>query len=210
MALVNSANAGAYKSVSRVKGYMKPFWLEPSNKDMMGYMLKDVEAGEWIPQGYPVKCEIGANGQKVATLCKYVVVEKVNSTSVFFAKKNSLVKVGEKITLVGGAVLSTIKTIKSVGEYDEITLSAANSEVVKSIEGKAMVVATAAGVAPNLPNRVVAEDCNMTAEDKTILAAHSGIILKNIVKYPDAFINSTAFPGSDLLIGCPAISFVTQ
>lgn len=210
MAIVSNANAGAYKEVNRTHGYMKPFWLEPSNKDVMGYKLSGVKNGDWIPQGYPVKCEDSANGQKVATLCKYCTVEQFVSTTIFMTKRNSLLKAGEKITFPGGEVLSTIKTIERAGEYDKVTLSAANTELTSEKVGVSMVLATAAGQAANLPNRVVAEDCNITEENATIVAAHSGIILKNVVKYPTAYINSTAFPGSDLLVGCPAIMFIVQ
>lgn len=210
MAIVSNANAGAYKEVNRTHGYMKPFLLEPSNKDVMGYKLSGVKKGDWIPQGYPVKCEDSANGQKVATLCKYCTVEQFVSTTIFMTKRNSLLKAGEKITFPGGVVLSTIKTIERAGEYDKVTLSAANTELTSEKVGVSMVLATEAGQAANLPNRVVAEDCNITEENATIVAAHSGIILKNVVKYPSAYINSEAFPGSDLLVGCPAIMFIVQ
>lgn len=207
MALTQVSTTHADK-VKRTYGYMKPFWLEPSNKDVMGYMLQGVEAGEWIPQGYPVFCEDdAATGQKKATLCKYVAIMEKVSTTIFRIKKNSLVKAGDKLTLVGGTVLSTVKSIEADGQYDKLTLTAANAEADAD---KSLALATEAGKAAYLPNRVVAEDCNMIEDDKTIVAAHSGIILKNIVKYPAAYINSETFPGSDLLVGCPAISFINQ
>lgn len=210
MAIVSNANAGAYKEVNRTHGYMKPFWLDPSNKDVMGYMLQGVKNGDWIPQGYPVKCEEGANGQKIAKLCKYCTVEQFVSTTIFMTKRNSLLNAGDKITFPGGTVLSNIKSIERAGEYDKVTLSAANTELSAEKVGVSMVKATEAGVAEFLPNRVVAEDCNITEENHTIVAAHSGIILKNVVKFPSAYINSEAFPGSDLLVGCPAIMFIVQ
>lgn len=181
-------------------GHMKPFWLEPTKKDVMGYALSGVAKGDYIPQGYPVKCD---DANKTAVLCKYIqVVEKVSATEVY-VRKNSLAKVGEKY--LNGSTALTISTIEDAGQYDKVKFSASHgiTDACNLPEANGTEVKA-------LPNRIISEDQNMTANDQTVSAVHSGIVLKNIVNYPAEYINSTAFPGSDLLVGCPAIMFITQ
>lgn len=200
---VNTTHADKVKVVN---GYMKPFWLEPSNKDVMGYMLQGVEAGDWIPQGYPVKCEDGANGQKVATLCKYMAVAEFVTTKKVKVRRNSLAKVGEKYAVEGGTTALEVFAIERAGEYDLVEFK--NTHGITS--GTTPSLYLLDGENPVLPNRVVAEDCNMIEDDKTIVAAHSGIVLKNVVNYPAEYYNTTAFPGTVMLVGCPHITFVNQ
>lgn len=189
-------------------GHMSVFWIEPTKRDVMGYKLTNVDAGVKVPQGYPLKVN---DSEKTAVVCKYLqIVAVASDKKTLTVRKGSLVKASEKYAKTGSTnegVLSTVSSVTPGEQYDTVVLSAANNVIAA---GDVMVHSSAAGTIVNAPNRVAAEYARVDGLDQTISAAHSGIVLKNIVNYPGEYLNESSFPGSTLLIGCPGIMFINQ
>lgn len=195
----NKANSGLFDR-------MNAFWIEPAKRDVMGYRLTNVSDGDIIPQGAPLKCN---DVEKTAEICKYVYVVAVGSDKkTLEVKAGHLFKGGEKV-IVSRAETPTLITISKASET-QIVLSAANNTLTA---GSILLEASQNGseIAPvALPNRVASSKSTTVTGTTTIAAAHSGIVLENVVHYPKEYINENTFPGSKLLVGCPTISFTIQ
>lgn len=197
-------------SNKKFDGVMNPFWIEPAKRDVMGYKLSGVASGTKIMPGTPIKTDEAA---KTAVICKYAYV-----LAVAIDKKTLTVKRGhhfaasDKCAISGENSLTEL-TISAVTE-DTIKLSVANNDIAAG-DVLVEVVTTGSGgdavtSAKNLPNRIVSAYAEMDDLDKTCAAAHSGIVLQNVVHYPAEYLNETTFPGSILLVGCPQLMFTIQ
>lgn len=197
------------------KGYMNPFWIEPAKRDVMGYKLIGVDAGTVVPAGTPIKTDEAA---KTAVICKYAVVEaKATDKKTLTVHDGHFVKAGEKYMISG---TSTIVTIASVSGDDTIVLSAQNNDLkagdilveVKLVEAEsgASSASGADEYVPVYPNRIVCAKAEIDELDKTCSAAHSGVVLANVVNYPEEYLNKTTFPGSVYLVGCAGLLFTIQ
>lgn len=195
---------------------MNAFWIEPVKKDVMGYALKNVDNGQKVQQGYPLQC-IDNEGKKEAYVCKYIEVLAVdNDKKTLTVKKGSLAKAGEKyyVSAADSPVLRTIASVSEGVDTDTVVLSVAANEIAANavlVEGVSTGSGSAATIAPkHLPNRITAQKAEVDALDCTVSAIHSGIVIKNVVNYPEEYINSTTYPGSETLVGCPLILFLVQ
>lgn len=193
------------------RGYMNAFWIEPAKRDVMGYRLTNVAAGDKIMPGTPIKTDEAA---KTAEICKYAVVLAVGiDKKTLTVKEGHFFKAGNKCAISGEQSLTQL-TIASVSGDDTIVLSAANNsikagdvlvEVATTGEGQSAVVAPVA-----LPNRIVCAVAEIDELDQTCSAAHAGVVLQNVVHYPAEYLNATTFPGSIYLIGCAGLLFTIQ
>lgn len=193
------------------RGCMNPFWIEPAKRDVMGYKLSGVAAGTVVPAGTPILADDAA---KTAVICKYAVVEKVGiDKKTLTVREGHFFAASDKVAISGASPLVQL-TIASVSGDDTIVLSAANNsikagdvlvEVATTGEGQSAVVAPVA-----LPNRIVSSVAKISELDKTCAAAHSGVVLENVVNYPAEYINATTFPGSKYLVGCAGLLFTIQ
>lgn len=195
---------------------MNAFWIEPVKKDVMGYALKNVLAGEKVQQGQPLYCVDNA-GKKEAYVCKYIEVIAVgNDHKTLTVKKGSLAKVSETYFLSGAdsRVLRTISSVTIGDLTDTIVLSAAAAEIEEGavlVEGVTSGSGSSATVQPKyLPNRIASQKAEVDSLDATVPAMHSGIVIKNVVNYPEEYINSNSYPGTETLIGCPLIMLIIQ
>lgn len=208
---VTFQNADAYK------GRVYCFHEEPVKRDVMGYELSGVKEGDVIPQGTPlVANDNDTNGKKTAVIAKYAKVKSKTSTTKFVMEEIGFLAVGDKIFKSGQAspTLSTISAING----NEITLSSANSQLAAGdtvVEGKSVTTGEGQDAVTTIepvsvPNRIVARTERMTAKNKTISATHQALAIKNVLDYPEEWLNTTTFPGSTLLAGCPLILFINQ
>lgn len=190
------------KATSGILDRMNAFWIEPAKRDVMGYRLTNVAEGDVIPQGTPLKCD---DATKTAEVCKYAVVIAVGSDKKTLEVKNGhLLKGGDKV-IISGVESPTALNISSATD-NTIVLSAQNA----TIKAGDVIIEADGTEVKALPNRVASSKSTTVTGTTTIAAAHSGIVLENVVHYPKEYINDTAFPGSKLLIGCPTISFTIQ
>lgn len=189
-----------------LKGYMNPFWIEPAKRDVMGYKLIGVEAGTVIPAGTPIKTDEAA---KTAVICKYAVVLAVAADKkTLTVQDGHFFKASDKCAISGERSLTQL-TIASA-EDEQIVLSAANNSI-KAGDVLVEVATSENVVAPvALPNRIVCAKAEIDELDKTCSAAHSGVVLANVVNYPEEYLNKTAFPGSVYLVGCAGLLFTIQ
>ena len=209
MAVVQ-ANPNAYG-----KRKVAVFHTEPEQRDVMGYTLTAQAEGDVIEQGTPIVAnDNDTNGRKTAVICKYAKIKSKTSTTKFVLEDVAYLKVGDKIYKSGQSnpTLSTISAInKATGE---ITLAAANSQFAAGdiiLECKEETVDQTTAVVPaGIPNRIVLRTEKLTANNKTISATHRAVAIKNVLDYPAEYLNTTAFPGSTLLVGCPLILFINQ
>lgn len=212
--MVTQSNPNAYN-----KRRVYCFHVEPAQRDVMGYALSGVNEGDIIPQGTPlVVNDNDTNGQKTAVICKYAKIKSKTSTTKFVLEEVGFIKEGDKIFKSGidNPTLSTISALNK--ETGEITLSSANSQLAAGdivVEGKSVTtgegqnaVTTIEPVA--IPNRIVLRTEKMTAVKKNISATHQCLAIKNVLDYPVEWLNTTSFPGSTLLKGCPLILFINQ
>ena len=201
--------AVTFENKNAYAGRVYPFHVEPVKRDVMGYEVSGVSKGVVIPQGTPlVVNDNDTNGKKTAVIAKYAKITKKTSTTVFEVDNIGFLAVGDKIFKSGqnSPTLSTISAISG----NQITLSAANSqlEVGDSVlEGKKESETV---VPVSIPNRIVARTETMKEKDHTISATHQALVIKNVVNYPAEWLNETTFPGSCLLKGCPLIMFINQ
>lgn len=201
-----------FPNQTKYAGKVPVFWTEPSKVEVFGYKLsQSFEKGTVIAQGTPIKADLGTG---VATICKIGKVVAKESTTKFHIAKGSLFSSGDKVYCSGAtgtATLSTISSIdKSNADYDLLTLSSANSQIAVGsiiLEG----VSSDGNIAPAaLPNRLVARECVITGNADTVSACYNVVAIENTINIPAEYLNTTAFPGSKLLIGCPTISFIKQ
>lgn len=206
-------------------GYMTPFYMEPAKKDVMGYRLVDtfLKAGDIVLPGTPIKTDPNgtdvANGTKTAAICKYAVVVAVaGDKKTLTVERGHWFQTGDKCAISGAAELTELTISKA--EKTTIKLSATNNsikagdilvEVGAEEESGSESESSAAGVvAKHLPNRIVDTVSKIDDLDHTVSACHEVVVLENVVKYPEEYLNRTAFPGSTLLVGDPKILFVVQ
>lgn len=201
--------AVTFENKNAYAGRVYPFHVEPVKRDVMGYEVSGVSKGVVIPQGTPlVVNDNDANGKKTAVIAKYAKITKKTSTTVFEVDNIGFLAVGDKIFKSGqnSPTLSTISAISG----NQITLSAANSQLAVGdtvLEGK---TESETVVPVSIPNRIVARTETMKEKDHTISATHQALVIKNVVNYPAEWLNETTFPGSCLLKGCPLIMFINQ
>ena len=201
--------AVVFENPNAYKGRVYPFHVEPVQRDVMGYEVAGVKEGDIIPQGTPlVANDNDTNGKKTAVIAKYAKITKKTSTTVFEVDNIGFLAVGDKIFKSGqnSPTLSTISAISG----NQITLSAANSQLAVGdtvLEGK---TESETVVPVSIPNRIVARTETMKEKDHTISATHQAIAIKNVLNYPKEWLNDTTFPGSCLLKGCPLILFINQ
>ena len=201
--------AVTFENKNAYAGRVYPFHVEPVKRDVMGYEVSGVSNGVVIPQGTPlVVNDNDTNGKKTAVIAKYAKITKKTSTTVFEVDNIGFLAVGDKIFKSGqnSPTLSTISAISG----NQITLSAANSQLAVGdtvLEGK---TESETVVPVSIPNRIVARTETMKEKDHTISATHQALVIKNVVNYPAEWLNETTFPGSCLLKGCPLIMFINQ
>ena len=201
--------AVTFENKNAYAGRVYPFHVEPVKRDVMGYEVSGVSKGVVIPQGTPlVVNDNNTNGKKTAVIAKYAKITKKTSTTVFEVDNIGFLAVGDKIFKSGqnSPTLSTISAISG----NQITLSAANSQLAVGdtvLEGK---TESETVVPVSIPNRIVARTETMKEKDHTISATHQALVIKNVVNYPAEWLNETTFPGSCLLKGCPLIMFINQ
>lgn len=201
--------AVTFENKNAYAGRVYPFHVEPVKRDVMGYEISGVSKGVVIPQGTPlVVNDNDTNGKKTAVIAKYAKITKKTSTTVFEVDNIGFLAVGDKIFKSGqnSPTLSTISAISG----NQITLSAANSQLAVGdtvLEGK---TESEKVVPVSIPNRIVARTETMKEKDHTISATHQALVIKNVVNYPAEWLNETTFPGSCLLKGCPLIMFINQ
>ena len=190
------------------EGVMTPFYMEPAKKDVMGYRLTNVAAGDVVLPGTPIKTD---EVEKTAVVCKYAYVKDVAADKkTLTVKGGHFLKVGNKVAVSGAATLKEL-TVESVDVKNDIVVLSAQSADVKA--GSVLVeVATVDGTlsAKDLPNRIVDSVAKIDELDMTCSATHEVMVLQNVVHYPDEYLNKTAFPGSILLVGNPKIMFTIQ
>lgn len=197
------------------EGYMNAFWIEPAKRDVMGYKLTNVAAGQKVYPGTPIKTNEAA---KTAVVCKYAYVVAVGiDKKTITVKAPHFFAAGDKCAISGASPLVQL-TISSVSGDDTIVLSAANNsikagdvlvEVVTTTTGEGQSAVTSVDPVA-VPNRIVCALAEIDELDKTCSAAHAGIVLQNVVHYPAEYLNETTFPGSILLAGCPNLMFTIQ
>lgn len=196
--------AVVFKNKSIYSGMGVPcFQVQPAEREVFGFAL-DVTYPEGfvIPQGTPLFIN---HDTHVATVCKYGYVVKKTSAKIFVVNDVRFIAVGDKIVADNGEVVSTISAIDEATKT--ITLSANNAELDVNVS---FFVGTDASTPNALPNAIVARSEEMKSLKQTINATQSAVAIKNVLKYPSKYYNTTAFPGSVLLVGCPSIRFVNN
>lgn len=183
------------------------FHTQPVQRDVMGYKLSGIKAGDVVPQGTPL---VANADNKTATIAKYAKVVKKVSTSKFIVETLNFLAVGDTI-FCSGEASPTLSTIKSIDVATrEITLAAANSQLDA---GKIMVEGVnkdSAVKVKHTPNRIVARTETMQTVNQTISATWQAVAIQDVLEYPVEWLNSETFPGTTLLAGCPHIVFVKQ
>lgn len=198
-----------FKDKSAFSGKVPCFQVPPVDREVMGYRLPDtLPADTIIPQGTPIKADMA---NKTAEICKYAVIEKKVDTKNFIVKSVGFLAVGDHIVKSGtGSDSPTISTISAIDPSTrKITLSAANS-VLAAGDVVVETTSTSDATPKALPNRIVSRAATLRVNDKTVSAAYKAVAIQNVLHYPAEYLNTTAFPGSTLLVGCPLILFVTQ
>lgn len=193
-------------------GRVYPFHVEPVKRDVMGYRLDGVAAGDVISQGTPI---VADGDNKTAVICKHAKVVQKKSNTEFVVEYIGYLKVNDTIFCSGATnpVLSEIKEINK--DTRTITLKAANNQLDAGkilVEGETVKGEGDTNVvqAKHVPNRIVARTQTMAETNKTISATHSAVVIENVVDYPVEWLNKTTFPGTTLLAGCPLIIFIKQ
>lgn len=199
--------AVTFKNKDVYAGRLYCFHTQPTQRDVMGYKLSGVAAGDVVPQGTPL---VANADNKTATIAKYAKVIKKVSTTKFIVDQLNFLTVGTKI-LASGVENPTLSEISAINTTTkEITLKAANSQLDA---GKIMVEGVLDGETvkvKDIPNRIVARTETMQNINQTISATWQAVAIQEVLDYPAEWLNTTAFPGTTLLGGCPHIVFIKQ
>lgn len=199
--------AVTFKNKDVYAGRLYCFHTQPTQRDVMGYKLAGVVAGDVVPQGTPL---VANADNKTATIAKYAKVTKKVSTTKFIVDQLNFLTVGTKIFASGveNPTLSEISAINTATK--EITLKAANTQLDA---GKIMVEGVSESdtvKVKDIPNRIVARTETMQTVNQTISATWQAVAIQEVLDYPAEWLNTTAFPGTTLLGGCPHIVFIKQ
>lgn len=199
--------AVTFKNKDVYAGRLYCFHTQPTQRDVMGYKLAGVVAGDVVPQGTPL---VANADNKTATIAKYAKVTKKVSTTKFIVDQLNFLTVGTKIFASGveNPTLSEISAINTATK--EITLKAANTQLDA---GKIMVEGVSESdtvKVKDIPNRIVARTETMQNVNQTISATWQAVAIQEVLDYPAEWLNTTAFPGTTLLGGCPHIVFIKQ
>lgn len=188
-------------------GRMNAFWIEPAKRDVMGYKLKNVSVGDEIPVGTPICTNEAA---KTAKVCRYAHVLAVSDDKkTLTVERGHQIKSGDTIIISGGVVTATVASVTATSITLSSALSSANATAATG--NSVYVGSVSEGVASyDKPNRIISSNVKIDALHDTCAAAHSGIVLANVVNYPAEFLNSTTFPGTTMLVGCPHLTFTIQ
>lgn len=204
-------------NLNKYAGKFSCFQVQPVEKEVMGFKLADtyLAEGDEIPMGTPI---LASDASKTANICKYAVIESKTSATKFVLKDVKFLKVGDKIYKSGqeNPTLSTISAIDTATR--EITLAADNSQFAAGdivLEGKSETVGSGSSavttiVPVRVPNYVTGRYERYTSHNKTVNGAFRCVAIQNILHYPAEYLNAETFPGSTLLVGNPAIRFITQ
>lgn len=200
--------------------WMNPFFQQPQTKDVMGYALSNVADGDTVLPGTPIKTN---ETNKSAVVCKYAVVTAFATDKKTITVKNvGWLAAGDKIALSGEETLTSL-TIASVDkDKSQIVLSATTELTIK--EGSVLVEVKETTIPPaqegddptvvvsvkDIPNRIVDTVAKIDGYDNTVSAVHQAVVLQNVIHYPAEWLNTSDFPGSILLAGCPLILFTIQ
>lgn len=200
--------------------WMSPFFQQPQTKDVMGYKLTNVADGDTVLPGTPIKTSESA---KTAVVCKYAVVTAFATDKKTITVKNiGWLAVGDKIGLSGAETLSALTIAKIDKDKNQIKLSFTTDLTIKA--GDVLVEVKETTIPPaeegddpttvvsvkDIPNRIVDTVAKIDALDATVSAVHQAVVLQNVVHYPAEWLNTSDFPGSVLLAGCPLILFTIQ
>lgn len=199
--------AVTFKNKDVYAGRLYCFHTQPTQRDVMGYKLSGVAAGDVVPQGTPL---VANADNKTASIAKYAKVTKKVSTTKFIVDQLNFLTVGTKIFASGveNPTLSEISAINTATK--EITLKAANTQLDA---GKIMVEGVSDSdtvKVKDIPNRIVARTETMQNINQTISATWQAVAIQEVLDYPAEWLNTTAFPGTTLLGGCPHIVFIKQ
>lgn len=200
--------------------WMSPFFQQPQTKDVMGYALSNVADGDTVLPGTPIKTN---ETNKSAVVCKYAVVTAFATDKKTITVKNvGWLAAGNKIALSGEETLTAL-TIASVDkDKSQIVLSSTTELEIKDgsvlVEVKETTIPseteggdpTVVVSVKDIPNRIVDTVAKIDALDATVSAVHQAVVLQNVVHYPAEWLNTSDFPGSILLAGCPLILFTIQ
>lgn len=199
--------AVTFKNKDVYAGRLYCFHTQPTQRDVMGYKLSGVAAGDVVPQGTPL---VANADNKTASIAKYAKVTKKVSTTKFIVDQLNFLTVGTKI-LASGVENPTLSEISAINTAtNEITLKAANTQLDA---GKIMVEGVSDNdivKAKDIPNRIVARTETMQNINQTISATWQAVAIQEVLDYPTEWLNTTSFPGTTLLSGCPHIVFIKQ
>lgn len=196
--------AVVFKNQDKYKGRTYPFFTPPTQIDVFGYKITNAQVGDVIVEGTPLVADTDTH---TATIAKHAYVTKKISTTEFEVENVGYLKVGEKYFCSGAesATVSEIAAIDVVAR--KITLKAANAKLA---EGKVMVQSVDGSTAKAAaPNRIVARTQELKSKDQTVSATYQAVVIKNVVRYAEEWLNKTLFPGSTLLVGDPLILFMS-
>lgn len=176
---------------TKIKGNFPVFWRGECKVLPGDFKLTDeLPEGTEVKNGTPIKLDFDKMECK---LCKAVKVIAGGTTTKPRVVKGSFVAKGDAI---GEQTVSSINT--SNDDYDELTLSAANSDAV---DGAILAVGT------DLPDAVIETTFvyTKTMSFQTVSAGYEALILKEVV-YP---VPSTWLQGWKLK-NCPTIGYIKQ
>lgn len=203
--------AVTFKNKDVYAGRLYCFHTQPTQRDVMGYKLAGVAAGDVVPQGTPL---VANADNKTATIARYAKVVKKVSAKKFIVDQLNFLTVGTKIFCSGESnpTLSEISAINTATK--EITLKADNTQLDAGkimVEGESVTEGDATTVkVKDIPNRIVARTETMQTVNQTISATWQAVAIQEVLDYPAEWLNVTAFPGTTLLGGCPHIVFIKQ
>lgn len=199
--------AVVFENKDAYAGRVYCFHTPPTKLEVFGYKVNGVAKGDVIPQGTPL---VADDETRTATICKHAKVVKKVDAKTFIVEDLGFLAVGDKLFCSGetAPVLSEIADIDKTAK--KIVFKANNAQVAV---GKILVEGVTEGenvVAKDCPNRIVARTETMKTIDHTISATYQAAAIKNVLDYPVEWLNTTTYPGTVTLKGCPLIVFFKQ